>query len=72
MRDIDLKMGQCKFVNDKNKEVAEASDDDDDEEEDEDDGPKLRISNIANLLCSQRKMVNEKIAENKALVIQNI
>ena len=59
-------------MNDPNKaelEKSEDDDDDEDEEEDEDDAPKkLRISNVANLMCGAKGIIMEKFKEFKPMI----
>ena len=50
---------------------SEDEDDDDDTDEDDEQSPSLRISNIAKLLCSMSKVVNDMIAEKKDHFIDN-
>jgi hypothetical protein len=80
--DLDVQMGECQYLKDPNSQTneVEQDDDDDDFDEDEDDeepasksksSGKLRISNMARLVCSMKSVVNEKIKENKASLIEN-
>ena len=65
-------MGDCLFVEDPDKQALESKssdeDDDDEEDEDEDEPKKLKISNLAKLMCSQKKLINDKIAENQEMI----
>ncbi len=62
---VDGMIGDCAFVLDPNKQKLQSSEDDDEDEEDDDDDDdepkKTRISSIAKLMCSQKKLINDKI-----------
>ena len=78
---LNFEMGECQYVKDvKNTAVTQSGEaagdeDEDDFEEDDDEeadsGTGLRISNIAKLACAMRKVVNEKVAENKDEMVAN-
>jgi hypothetical protein len=56
----------CQFIKDPNAAPLEKSEDDDDDEEEEDEGSSsLRVSNLAKIICSQTRLINEKIRENQ-------